>query len=112
MTNLDDGDTTKTPLVDAENADGKSDTELFALILRQQELIVRQNEQLLRAMETTIGGHIRPPLSLRAEVDELLSALAHITADDIARFGDFARSLFDTIKSSSVVGGGADRSPS
>lgn len=47
------------------------------LILRQQELIVRQNEQLLRAMETTIGGHIRAPRSLRAEVDELLTAGPH-----------------------------------
>ena len=98
------------PVVD-EKRDADSDSELIAIIVRQQELIVRQSEQLLRAMEATLSGTGKPT-SLRAEVDELLAALANITADDITRYAGMAKSLFETLTRSGVVGGGAVRSRS
>jgi hypothetical protein len=101
--------TTAVSVDDKREAD--SDSELIAVIVRQQELIVRQSEQLLRAMEATLNGTGKPA-SLRAEVDELLAALANITADDITRYAAMAKSLFETLTRSGVVGGGAVRSRS
>jgi len=89
-----------------EKIDRTSDAELVALIMRQQELIVQQTEHLIRAMETMAGSRV----SLRAEVDELLSAIASITPEDIGRVADFVRSLFAGLNRCSVVGGGAVRS--
>jgi hypothetical protein len=86
-----------------------TESELIAVIMRQQELIVRQTEQLLRAMETMLSRPMagKPSKSLRGEVDEILTALAGITPRDMALVADFARMMFDTIKGTSVVGGGA-----
>jgi len=101
---------TTAPRVD-DKRDADSDSEMIAVIVRQQELIVRQSEQLLRAMEATLNGAGKP-VSLRAEVDELLAALANVTADDITRYAAMAKSLFETLTRSGVVGGDAVRSRS
>ena len=111
---IDEATTAKTPLVSDEKH-GETVSKLYAVILRQQELIVKQSEQLLRAMEASLNGQIptfATPMSLRAEVDALLSALTNITADDIARVAEFAKSMFDTLKGCGAVGGGAVRSHS
>jgi hypothetical protein len=86
-----------------------TESELVALIVRQQELILRLSERLLRVMEgmACVLTPAKPSKSLRAEVDEILTALAGITPHDMALVANFARTMFETIKGTSVVGGGA-----
>lgn len=113
-TEIDETTTAKTPLFSDEKH-GETVSKLYGIILRQQELIVKQSEHLLRAMDATLNGQIptfTAPMSLRAEVDALVSALANITADDMARVAEFAKSMFDTLKGCGAVGGGAVRSQS
>jgi hypothetical protein len=107
MKEIDEAAAAASPTAD-EKIDRTSDAELVALILRQQELIVQQTEHLIRAMETMAGSRI----SLRDEVDELLSAIASITPEDMTRACDVLKSLFDSLKGCGAVGGGAGRSQS
>jgi hypothetical protein len=97
------------PLLTEDARPKATESELVALIVRQQELIVRLSERLLRVMEGMACAltPAKPSKSLRAEVDEILTALAGITPRDMAFVADFARMMFETIKGTNVVGGGA-----
>ena len=98
---------------EATNRDEKHHADLIDVILHQQEVIVRQSEQLMRAMDLAFAVHVAPPtLSFGAEIQQLIGTLASITAADMSRFAGMAKSLFDTLKGSGVGGGGAVGSPS
>jgi hypothetical protein len=91
----------------------KHESDLIDVILHQHEVIVRQSEQLMRAMDLAFAVHVAPPtLSLGAEIQQLIGTLANITAADMARFASMAKSLFDSLRGSGVGGGGAVGSPS
>jgi hypothetical protein len=105
--------TAKTPRIDGDMREVEAadiDDPLIRLIVRQQELIVMQSEQLAKAIGAILAE--QAPFSLRAELDELFGAIAKITPEDLARAGEMARTLFDTLKRSCAVGGGAVRSTS
>jgi hypothetical protein len=106
--------TAKTPLVDEATRELEAtfiEDPLLRLVVRQQELIVMQSEQLAKAIGAILAEN-KAPLSLRAELDELFGAIAKITPADLARAAEVARMLFDTLKHSCAVGGGAVRGTS
>jgi hypothetical protein len=105
--------TARTPRIDADMRSVQAadiDDPLIRLIVRQQELIVMQSEQLAKAIGAILAE--KAPVSLRGELDELFGAIAKITPEDWARAGETARMLFDTLKRSCAVGGGAIRGTS
>jgi hypothetical protein len=105
--------TAKTPRIDGDMRKVEAaeiEDPLIRLIVRQQELIVMQSEQLAKAIGAILAE--RAPVSLRGELDDLFDAIAKITPDDWARAGETARKLIDTLMRPCAVGGGAVRSTS
>jgi hypothetical protein len=93
---------------------------LLALLVRQQATIERQNEQLARALESTVSGYgpVRPPAPIAptpimmeqpmppsAPNGGFMESLLNAKPEQLMQFGMMVKQVFDMIKGGAMGGG-------
>ncbi|HEY2746787.1 MAG TPA: hypothetical protein VGL86_19295 [Polyangia bacterium] len=117
---------TEVPESDDEDDDGSSPVDekssLLALLVRQQATIERQNEQLARALESTVSGYgpVRPPAPVAptpimmeqpmppppAGGGGWMDSLLNAKPEQLMQFGMLAKQVYDMIRGGGFGGGG------